>query len=109
MINIESSVLKRFDKSASEVRKELKESGFEDTGAVLDGRLAYHENAGVNLTTLDGPFGTLVFPSGPIRGALFGKSAVGISKGEEKKEDSSTSESTSQNSRGRVGNEQFNV
>jgi tetraacyldisaccharide-1-P 4'-kinase len=58
---------------------ELKNSGFTETGKVLNGRVRYFENdAGINLTVVDGVRGSFVLPSGPVRGFMFGNNAVGL-------------------------------
>lgn len=80
MINIETSVFKRYDASPERVHQHLINNGFEPTGQIMDGRIHYHENGGINLTMVDGPFGVIVFPSGPVRGAIFGKNAVGAGR-----------------------------
>lgn len=80
-MNIDLSVFKRRTGSAEEVAKRLTNQGFEETDTVLGGRLIYLENdEGINLTVANGPAGALVFPSGPIRGSLFGDSSVGFGK-----------------------------
>lgn len=82
MPNINLSVVKRSTESIGPVSQSLEEQGFEDTGQLMDGRVRYFENPnGINLTVADGPFATLVFPSGPIRGSIFGNDAVGIGGG----------------------------
>ena len=78
-LNFGTSVLKREGKSIDQVAKRLKNAGWKETGAALNGRLRYFELAGINITALGGPMGTTIFPSGPIRGRLFGEDAVGFS------------------------------
>lgn len=76
-LNIGSSVLKREAKSADKVKAHLQRSGWNKTGSLADGRISYFQKSGINITVVDGPMGTVVAPSGPIRGKLFG-SGVGI-------------------------------
>jgi hypothetical protein len=46
---------------------------------VLDGKIHYHENEnGLNVTLIETRRGSLVVPSGPVRGNLFGENAVDL-------------------------------
>lgn len=83
MIDIGSSVIKRYDAPASQVRAMLAAGGFQETGSAMNGKIKFHQNSGINLTTVDGPLATLVLPSGPVRGSLFGEDAVGIRRRQE--------------------------
>jgi len=76
MVTLSSSVIKRDSRSVSDVTRELKQNGWNRTGSVLNGKLLYLENSGFSLTVADGPMGTLVFPSGPVRGRVFGNSGL---------------------------------
>lgn len=71
-LNIGSSVFKREAKDADKVRRHLERNGWELTGS-MGSRVFYYENSGVNLTVVDGAMGTVILPSGPLRGAIFGK------------------------------------
>lgn len=73
------SVIKRTSSSADQVKGELKSGGFIERKEIMDGRVSHHENSlGIGMTVVDGPMGTLVVPSGPVRGLLMGENAVGI-------------------------------
>lgn len=74
-INIGSSVFKREAKSMDEVTNILKRNGWSQTGS-LGSRVKYFENSGLSVTVVDGPMGTLIIPSGPIRGRMFGNSGL---------------------------------
>lgn len=78
-VNIGTSVLKREGKDIDQVSNRLENAGWIRTGSALNGRIRYFELAGINITAMGGPFGTTIFPSGPIRGRLFGDEAVGVS------------------------------
>lgn len=77
---IEGSTFERTSKSLDELHNELIEAGFEHTGEVGEGNIVhYHESEnGVNLTLVELPRGSALFPSGPIRGTIFGDEAVGV-------------------------------
>jgi len=93
-INIGGSVMKREAKPLSEVDRQLTGDGWEKTAQPLD-RLAYYEKSGINITAMEGPRGTVIFPSGPVRGMMFGKnvsvvsrvSTIGAGKRNNRKED----------------------
>lgn len=75
--NLSLSVVKREMRDLSEVRSRLSQKGWDETGSIGDS-IFYFENAGVNLTVVDGPRAVLIFPSGPIRGSLFNKAPFGL-------------------------------
>lgn len=77
-LNIGSSVLKRESASFDEVMEKLRRDGWSKTGELAQGRVAYLESSGIAITVVDGPMGTLILPSGPIRGRLFSSGSVGI-------------------------------
>mgnify|MGYP006273254335 CR=1 FL=1 len=66
------SVLKREAKPKEDVETFLQRNGWERTGEIGQ-RVSYYENSGVNITLVEGPRGTVILPSGPIRGTIFGK------------------------------------
>jgi len=74
-LNIGTSVFKREVKSMEKVTNQLKRNGWEQTGS-LGERVKYFENSRFNVTVIDGPAATVVIPSGPIRGRLFGDSGL---------------------------------
>lgn len=88
-LNIGLSTIKRESKPKEDVERALLRNGWEETESLAGDRLSYFENTGINVTVLETPRGTLVFPSGPIRGSLFGEdvkvfsrqSALGLGAG----------------------------
>lgn len=72
MMNITFSVVKNVRYEPDEVESYLTQAGWSKTGEALNGRFRYLENSGINITLIDGMFGTTVIPSGPLRGAVFG-------------------------------------
>ena len=78
-VNIGSSVVRRDSRELSRVRTELRGGGWRQTGSIGDNRIVYMENSGFSLTLVDGPTGTLIMPSGPVRGKLFGTSGLEVS------------------------------
>lgn len=78
-LNFGSSVLKREAKPLTDVTNQLKANGWRQTGS-LGNRVVYLENSGMNITVIDGPMGTLVVPSGPIRGRVFGDSGLQLNR-----------------------------
>lgn len=68
--NLSFSVVKRETREFDEVQSFLDRKGWKRTGT-LGSKVAYYQNAGVNLTVVDGPRAVLIFPSGPLRGRLF--------------------------------------
>lgn len=74
-VNFGSSVLKREAKPMDEVANQLKRNGWEETGSI-GSRARQFENSGLSVTVVDGPMATLVIPSGPIRGKVFGSSGL---------------------------------
>lgn len=70
-LNFGSSVFKREAKSKMAVERHLQREGWEKTGDIGD-RISYFESSGINITVVDGPMGTVILPSGPVRGTIFG-------------------------------------
>lgn len=64
--------MKREARDADEVVRKFTRDGWEVTSKFGD-RLTYLEKSGINITVVDGPMGTLIMPSGPARGKIFGK------------------------------------
>lgn len=80
-LNFGSSVLKREAKSIDRVDDRLVSAGWNRTDSALGGRVRYYEKAGFNITAMSGPMGTVIVPSGPIRGTLFGADqSVGVNQ-----------------------------
>lgn len=71
-LNFGLSVFKREAKPKSRVETFLRREGWEKTGEIGD-NVSYWENAGINITVVGGPRGTVITPSGPIRGNIFGE------------------------------------
>lgn len=71
-LNFGFSVFKREAKDMANVERHLSRDGWEKTGEVGE-RVAYYEKSGINVTVIGGPRGTVIMPSGPIRGTVFGK------------------------------------
>lgn len=72
-LNVNLSVFKRVTNTLDEVDKALKDDGWSLTGSLGAGeRIKYYEQSGINITAIGGPAGTVVIPSGPVRGMLFG-------------------------------------
>lgn len=78
-LNIGMSVMKRETKDIDEVTNQLKRSGWEQTGSLGD-RVKYFENSKMSITVIDGPMATLIVPSGPIRGRVFGDSGLMVNQ-----------------------------
>lgn len=78
MVSLGTSVIKREDKPADQVITTLQRRGWEVTGRVGN-RVTYLENSGLNITVIDGPMGTVIMPSGPLRGRIFGENVRFIS------------------------------
>jgi len=78
--NIGSSVVKRESKTIEAVEERLLGDGWKKTGEVANGRVRYYQKTGINITALKGPMATVLMPSGPVRGALFGQGAVGLNR-----------------------------
>lgn len=73
------SVIKRTSSDIDDVKDELDSGGFVEKKEIMDGRVSHHENSlGIGMTVVDGPLGTLVVPSGPVRGLMMGENSVGI-------------------------------
>lgn len=77
--NFGGSVIKRESASKEEVVEKFKSDGWKVTGTIGGGKINYLQKSGINITVISGPRGTVVLPSGPIRGRLFGDKAVGLS------------------------------
>ena len=77
--NFGGSVIKRESATKEQVVEKFKKDGWRVTGSIGGGRIDYLQKSGINITIISGPRGTLVLPSGPIRGRIFGDSAVGFS------------------------------
>lgn len=71
-LNFGGSVVKREARPIDDVVSKFTRDGWEETGRVANGRLVYLEKSGVNITAIEGPVGTVLIPSGPIRGVVFG-------------------------------------
>jgi len=70
-LNIGGSVMKREARPKDEVEKHLKQQGWKKEGDLGD-RISYFSNSGVGITLVEGPSGTMILPSGPLRGPMFG-------------------------------------
>lgn len=70
-LNLGTSVFKREDRPAEQVIRLLSQNGWSRTGSIGD-RVTYMENSGINITVIQGAAGTIIIPSGPIRGRIFG-------------------------------------
>lgn len=69
-VNIGTSVFKREAEPKSRVVSVMKSNGWEEKGTFAG--ITYLENSGINISVVQGPGGgTLVFPSGVIRGMMF--------------------------------------
>lgn len=79
-LNIGTSVVKREAKKISAVESRLLSDGWTRTGTALNGKVRYYQNSNFNITAMQGPLGTIIMPSGPIRGLIFGNNAVGINR-----------------------------
>lgn len=105
-LNIGTSVFKREDRPASEVISLLQSRGWEKTGTLGD-RVTYLENSGIGITVIQGAAGTLIIPSGPIRGMIFGRdnklfsnvSVIGAGKKNDNERQFATDASTRSSSR----------
>lgn len=75
-----TSVVKRENKPIDDVAQKLVSDGWEKTGSVASGRVQYFEKSGIGITAIDGPLGTVIVPSGPVRGSVFGDEAVSFGK-----------------------------
>lgn len=78
-LNIGSSVFKREAKEMETVINQLKRNGWEESGSMGD-RVQYLENSQMSVTVINGVSGTLVVPSGPVRGKIFGDSGLDINQ-----------------------------
>jgi hypothetical protein len=75
VLNFSSSVVRRESRSKQEVVNELMSQGWEQTGS-MGNRVSYLENGGISISVVSGPMGSVIVPSGPIRGRLFGQSGL---------------------------------
>ena len=75
-LNFGTSVIKREAKPIDRVDSRLQNSNWTLVDSVAGGRVRYYEKAGINITAISGPLGTVIMPSGPVRGAIFGENAV---------------------------------
>lgn len=75
MVSLGTSVIKREDRPADQVITLLQRRGWEVTGRV-GSRITYLENSGLNITVVEGPMGTIIMPSGPLRGRIFGENTM---------------------------------
>lgn len=78
-LNVGGSVVKREVRDTQEVINKLSQDGWNKTGSRGD-VVTYMEKSGINLTVVDGPVGTLIFPSGPFRGSFFGQDVNVLSR-----------------------------
>jgi len=78
-INFGTSVFKRENRPFSDVVKQFQTDGWSRTGE-FGNKLVYLQKDGIGITIANGPMATLVFPSGPIRGRLFGTSGLSVGK-----------------------------
>lgn len=79
-LNVGTSVVKRENKSIDEVESRLINQGWEKTAEIAGGRVRYYESANFNITAISGPLGTVLVPSGPLRGLAFGDDAVTVNQ-----------------------------
>jgi len=76
-MELELPVFKRLSTDFADLHEQFEEAGFKHTGEALNGKVHYHESAGIGITLVEGPLGgTLVFPSGPVRGFIYGENSV---------------------------------
>lgn len=93
-INISLSVIKREAKPINEVVSKLTRDGWNVTSKLGNNRIVYLEKSGFNITAFKGPLGTVIIPSGPIRGRIFGEEVDFVNR------TSSIGASSTQNVRG---------
>lgn len=79
LFNIELSVAERTSQDKEQVVAGLVEDGWEETGSLMNGKVGYYEKSGINITVADTRRGSVVFPSGPVRGNLLSNEAVSFS------------------------------
>lgn len=77
MVTIGTSVMRRDSRELNKVKTDLTINGWVQSGSLGD-RVVYMENSGFSITLIEGPMGTVVIPSGPVRGALFGDSGLSV-------------------------------
>lgn len=101
-INIGGSVFKREARDTDEVLRKLSRDGWNTVSRFGD-RMTHLEKSGINITVVSGPAGTIIMPSGPVRGRIFGSevglfsksSSIGL--GKKKSGDSKNPKDTVQN------------
>lgn len=71
-VNLSLSVIKREAKPIDQVVNKFERDGWKVTDTLGGGRVVYLEQSGINITAVSGPLGTVIIPSGPVRGLLFG-------------------------------------
>lgn len=71
-LNFGGSVIKREAKPARAVRSRLERDGWNFVSEIAGGKISYYERSNINITVMEGPLGTVIIPSGPIRGRVFG-------------------------------------
>lgn len=76
LFDIELSTVKRTSEDKEVVESELLNEGWEETGSLMNGKVGYYEKSGINITLIDTRRGSVVIPSGPVRGNLLGGDAV---------------------------------
>lgn len=79
-LNFGTSVMKREAKPISDVEDKLLNDGWKRTRMIAGGRVRYYQKSGINITAISGPLGTVIVPSGPVRGAVFGEGAVSLNQ-----------------------------
>lgn len=70
-LNFGTSVIKREARPKAEVEAHLKRKGWSVEGKMGD-RISYMSNSGMSITLIEGPSGTVILPSGPLRGSMLG-------------------------------------
>lgn len=112
-MDINLPVIKRTSSPMSDVIDSLEDSGFEQTGQMLGGAVRYYENDfGLGLSIFEAPRSTIITPSGPLRGAVFGSRSFGIGDvmSESSKESSGDGDEDSKSDeRGRRAAENYRV
>lgn len=71
-LNFGSSIVKREAKPARRVKQRLQRDGWREISEVANGRVTYWSKTNFSITVIEGPLGTTIIPSGPIRGKVFG-------------------------------------
>lgn len=83
MIDIDMSVFRSERRSIDDVERDLRRRGWKKVSEKRGGRVRYMENKGINLSLIQLPFRTVVVPSGPVRGFVFGDNVSLISSGQD--------------------------